>query len=170
MKKVNNRGFMLAEIIIVSAILATALVGLFATFSKVFIEYEKRNDYNSVDAIYASRGIYKFYNDLLSLETSESYKKKSYKKIEIKNEFSKKYKILQSYYVKYDFDALNNLANDSSLTVKFLDYVNYLKNNLDYTDRTSNYIIITEVSDKCNDDLISCEDNANVGFGYYRVN
>ena len=45
MKKMNNKGFMLAEIIIVSAILATALVGLFATFSKMFLEYEKRNSY-----------------------------------------------------------------------------------------------------------------------------
>ena len=66
MKKINNKGFMLAEIIIVSAILATALVGLFATFSKMFIEYEKRNDYESIDAIYVSRGIAKYYKELIN--------------------------------------------------------------------------------------------------------
>ena len=71
MKKMNNKGFMLAEIIVVSAILATALVGLFTTFSKMFLEYEKRSVYESVDAIYFGRAISRGNSDLTTFDGEE---------------------------------------------------------------------------------------------------
>lgn len=172
MRKNNNKGFMLAEIIIVSAILATALVGLFATFSRTYLEYEKRNDYNHVDAIYVSRGLVNTL-DVSSLAADDGF----YSPIEL-NDFMKKYGVVksknttideyQSYVLRYKTDAFEELENNSNLTYKFKEYVSFLKNNLDF-EEAFDYIIISEVSDNCDTNRVACkEDNANVGLGYYK--
>lgn len=165
MGKINKKGFMLAEIIIVSVILATALVSLFATFCKIFLEYEKRSVYESVDAIYASRGMAKYYSDLLEFDSpSDQFKK-------IDNiQFLKKYKVVDSYIIRYTLDSVDSLLSDDTIILneKYKEYLEYLKNNLDFNDVTCNYIIVTEISDNC--DVNKCyEDNGNISFGYYKI-
>lgn len=161
MKRMNDKGFMLAEIIIVSAILAMALVGLFATFSKMFLDYEDRGQYESIDAIYASRSIAKYYKN----STEDYYE-------EIKNDYTKKNHVVHSYILKYDDDAIKELLNDTNTTLKegYREYLKYLKNNLDFNDHSCYYFIVTELSDTCDNDGENCEeDNANVSFGYYKI-
>ena len=53
----NKKGFMLAEIIIVSVVVMIGLVGLFSFVSKIFLEYDKRIVYDNVDATYVARGL-----------------------------------------------------------------------------------------------------------------
>ena len=169
MKRINNKGFMLAEIIIVSAILATALVGLFATFSKMFIEYEKRSVYESIDAIYFGRGIARSDNNLLTF--FEEKNTNVYKEINsTSNEYTKKYKVVHSYVLKYNQEAIESLiTNVTTLSEKYKEYLKYLKNNLDFNDGSCNYIIVTELSDNCDGD--GCyEDNGNINLGYYKIN
>ena len=54
----DNRGFMMAELIIVSAIIITTLVALYASFSKMYSNYAERGYYLDVDGKYILKTIY----------------------------------------------------------------------------------------------------------------
>ena len=54
----DNRGFMMAELIIVSAIIITTLVALYASFSKMYSTYSERGYYLDVDGKYILKTIY----------------------------------------------------------------------------------------------------------------
>ena len=53
----NNKGFMLAEVVIVSAILITTLTSLYAGFARVYKAYEERSSFFDIDSIYALKNI-----------------------------------------------------------------------------------------------------------------
>lgn len=52
MKKMNNKGFLLAESLVVSTFVLTVLVFLFFQFKSLFNSYSDSYDYNTVEAIY----------------------------------------------------------------------------------------------------------------------
>lgn len=52
MKKMNNRGFLLAESLVVSTFVLTILVLLFVQFRGLFNNYEDSYNYNTVEGIY----------------------------------------------------------------------------------------------------------------------
>ena len=58
MKKKRN-GFMLAELIITSTVVITALVALYATFNKIYSQYKEKNNYYDIDGIYATKEMIK---------------------------------------------------------------------------------------------------------------
>ena len=58
----NNQGFMLAEVVIVSTVIVTTLVVLYASSSKLSILYDERSRYYNIDGIYAIKSMV---NDLL---------------------------------------------------------------------------------------------------------
>lgn len=51
----NNKGFMLAEVIIVSAIIVTVLVTMYSGLNKLYIKYDDVSRYYNIDAIYAGK-------------------------------------------------------------------------------------------------------------------
>ena len=51
----NNKGFMLAEVIIVSAIIVTVLVTMYSSLNKLYIKYDEVSRYYNIDAIYAGK-------------------------------------------------------------------------------------------------------------------
>lgn len=51
----NNKGFMLAEVIIVSAIIVTVLVTMYSGLNKLYIKYDEVSRYYNIDAIYAGK-------------------------------------------------------------------------------------------------------------------
>lgn len=57
MKK-NNKGFMLIEVIVTSTIIVTVMIGLYASFNKLYINYNVRNKYNDIDTIYATKLVF----------------------------------------------------------------------------------------------------------------
>lgn len=61
MKKMGKKGFMMAEVVVVSVVVATVLVTLFVGLSRVSSAYELRNRYYDIDALYLSMEA----NDLL---------------------------------------------------------------------------------------------------------
>lgn len=63
MCKLNRKGFMMAEVVIVSTIILGTLVGLYSIFSKMYVVYTERSYYYNVDAVYALRNIYKMLID-----------------------------------------------------------------------------------------------------------
>jgi len=68
MKK-NKNGFLLAEVVIVSAILITTLVALYAGFSKVFKAYDERADFYHTNSLYALRNVQDFLVDNMTLNS-----------------------------------------------------------------------------------------------------
>lgn len=57
MKKMNNRGFMLTETLIVATFLVTTLLFLYIQFNKVTKTYEDSFKYNTVNGLYATNNI-----------------------------------------------------------------------------------------------------------------
>lgn len=77
----NNKGFMLAEVVIVSTVIVTTLVALYASSSKLSILYEERSRYYNIDGIYAIKSIVNYLlgdNKLNNILTSDSFNNNSY--------------------------------------------------------------------------------------------
>ena len=53
MKKMNNRGFMLTETLIVSTFLVTTLLFIYIQFNNITKTYEKSFKYNTVNSLYS---------------------------------------------------------------------------------------------------------------------
>lgn len=53
----DNRGFMLAEVIIVSSIVVTVLVTMYTGLNKLFVKYDELSRYYNVDAIYMAKNV-----------------------------------------------------------------------------------------------------------------
>lgn len=52
MINLNKKGFMMAEVIVVSAVIMTTLVALYTSYNKIFLIYEKRVKYYDVTTLY----------------------------------------------------------------------------------------------------------------------
>ncbi|MBE6144258.1 MAG: hypothetical protein E7169_01645 [Firmicutes bacterium] len=57
MKKMNNRGFMLSETLIVATFLVTTLLFLYIQFNKVTKTYDTSFKYNTVNGLYSTNNI-----------------------------------------------------------------------------------------------------------------
>ena len=53
-KEINNKGFMLAETLIVSLFVMSTFSMLYVNILPLIAEYEKYKDYNTVEATYSS--------------------------------------------------------------------------------------------------------------------
>ena len=154
--KLNNKGFMLVEVVITSSVIAATLVGLFITLNKVSSSYEKRNRYYDLDA------------QQLAIEFNEFAKREEIiKKDDIKNKMIYDY-VLQDkiekyevsfgplltnlnrycriYTASYNKDSISNLV-DSNSTESFKDYIKYLKNSFD-SNTVYSYVVIVEMWNK----------------------
>jgi len=63
MKKNNIKGFVLAEVIIVSVVVITALTVMYMQFISVNNSYYRSFKYNTVDDLYATNNIRSFIED-----------------------------------------------------------------------------------------------------------
>ena len=63
MKKVNNKGFVLLETLVVTIFISGVLIFLFSQFSSLSRSYEESYKYNKVDGIYALNNISKYILD-----------------------------------------------------------------------------------------------------------
>lgn len=126
----NNKGFMMAEVVVVSAIVLTTLVGLYTSYNKIFSLYNQRVDYYDVATLYDLA----YYRDnaLGSIGTSLS---------PVVNDTNEKI-----YYIdKYDIKKLNV----ENLTFK--DYLEFLSNSLDYETLTGHGVKNILIMEKCSD-------------------
>lgn len=171
MKKLNRKGFMMAEVIIVSTIILTTLVGLYSIFNKMYIVYNERSYYYNVDATYALRSIYKNIinnNQMVNLINNELQEKNYTELIKnstcnneneyINKDICKKiqatYGITTVLFAKYNenifTDTNKNLITDSDYNNSMKNYFDFLKNSLDFSDEENkfSYIFLIELKDK----------------------
>lgn len=57
--RINNKGFMLIEVIVTSTVVLTSMLVLYSSFSKLYNSFKVKNTYYDVDGVYAAREIVK---------------------------------------------------------------------------------------------------------------
>lgn len=162
MMKIGNRGFMLAEVVVVSVVIATVLVTLFAGLNNVSSSYETRNKYYDVDSLYVAMEI----NDILVREEKINTISKSDITLLSGGDIDRfkafyKNKVgynINSYFIPYKSTSDNtyslergfNTLKNRTINSTFKEYIDYLSGNIDL-DANFDYIIVVErenVSDK----------------------
>lgn len=155
----NNKGFMLAEVVIVSAILITTLTSLYVGFARVYKAYEERSGFFDVDSIYALKNIEDVLidEDLFNLVINdvESNGYVTYVKNNLSNDnyintylktIMENYNIEFFYITNYSIDNLSNIISADDENIVFNDFLNYLIKNLDFSENY-NYILISKTID-----------------------
>ena len=132
--KLNNKGFMMAEVIVTCSIVVITLVGLFTSYNKTYLRYKERSNYYNVDNAYACN----YLKDLL-IENNILYNNTaSYYYID--NTINDKISVLLNNY---------NITNVPCILVfkdaKLVDIYS-IKDNDYNTDNVLNYIIDNEMS------------------------
>lgn len=141
--KLGRNGFMLVEVVVVSAVIYTVLVTMFIAINRVSSAYSTRDSYNSVDALYlamAENDILRENNGLSDLvcnnsntrEITDSSLKGAYNSIGSIN----------LYYSPYDSGKVLSLKKNKATFDGFIDYIS---NKLDYSNTNYNYLIIAEL-------------------------
>ena len=153
MKK-NNKGFMMIEVIIVCTMVMTALIGLYAGYSKIYSIYGDRKKYYNIDGVYACKYIGDYLinssgdnniNNIIS-NNGDSYYINITSVLDLK--FKELYNIEKAYLFKYAYDA-DNLDNEFRNTFK--EYLKYVKKGLNSNSSyDDSYIIFVEYKDNDN--------------------
>lgn len=144
MSKLNKTGFMLAEVVVVSVVIAVTLVSLFVGLNKVTKAYDKRNKYYDIDAEYLALELTKkrFFYEYVEWNTCSKIEK-----YEITGNTA------TACYIYYDTDSIKTVKNNNNLTETFKEYLDYIANDLDPSN-PHGYIVAVEIQknkdkDKC---------------------
>ena len=127
--KMNNKGFMMAEVVIVASIVMVTLVGFYTSYNKIISLYNQRINYYDVATLYELANIREAYKEELSGIGSTG------------NVISENN--TEVFYV--DMSKIKDMLN-SGISETFKDYVTFLSTSLEVETES---ILIME---KCSDD------------------
>lgn len=147
----NNKGFMLAEAVITSTIVLTTLIGLYATFSRLYNLYNIRTTYFDIDGVYAIKGMIdnlidtNKMNDVLYNLNNNFYnlikQGQCINSINVRDGYCNSlidlYKIENMYIIKYNKSAVTSLKNQN-INQTFKDYLDYISNYYSFVDSNAN--------------------------------
>ena len=131
----NRKGFMMAELIVVSAIVLTTMVGLYSSYNKVYSLYKTRLTYYDINTLYKLG----YYRD--SLEYTLGSEKIDNLDLSVDGE---KVYLINNNRKPINRNIFNNINN---VNITFKEYVDFLENSVDFND--FDYMLIME---KCNSD------------------
>ena len=154
MKKMNNKGFMLTETLIVATFLVTTLLFIYIQFNNITRTYDTSFKYNTVNGMYNAKNIIQYINNdgIDNLKTALNEEGIHY--INITN-------CSNSYFSESDYctilmeatnvktvlftnENLTNLKNNvTELDQTLLDFINYINH-----ENTEGYRIIIEFNDE----------------------
>lgn len=158
MKK-NNKGFMLAEVVVTSTLLLTIMVSLFFTFNKIYVRYERLTTYKNIDGFYAIDDFLEYtfnttnndnINKILDKKGTNEYIYIIKNKIcqianttycnKLKNTYNITNLLLINE-VKDDIDDLNKTTYNKT----FIEYFDYLKKYYPFDEYAANsYLVVAE--------------------------
>lgn len=167
----NQKGFMLSELIVVSSIVLIVIVGLYSACNSIYSVYKTRSRYYDVVTLYRLgyyRDILKE-NNILEKAIDESHNGL----FEVYNSYSKAGSIFSLpdseqpkdvqdlvYMVNNNGKSINrNIFSGENIHVPFLEYIDFLESSVDF--KNFNYMLIME---RC----IS-EDDDNCSYAYLEV-
>lgn len=156
--KLNCKGFMLAEVVVVSVVIATVLVTLFTGLRNVSSAYQTRNRYYDIDSLYAAieyseilersnvslNGIindaellYSWAREWTDIDIGQIQRYEEFYYYEIGD-------YIIGYITPYNKEKMLSLESyDGKTNTTFGDYLDYLSGNLDFT-ADYDYMIIVE--------------------------
>ena len=139
--KLNKKGFMMAEVIVVSSIVLITLTSLYISYNKIYSTYKKRINYYDVSIIYDLDQIRR--NTAIDEPTNNT---------KIENDV-----IFESNTTVYAIPLTGNKITDLSqenttFNTTFNEYLEYLKNSI--TVNNCNYILVME---KCDEAKKGCK-------------
>ena len=133
--KLNKKGFMMAEVIVVSSIVLITLTSLYISYNKIYSTYKKRINYYDVSIIYDLDQIRR--NVVIDAPTNNT---------KIDSEANT---------TVYAIPLTGNKITDTDLSQEnttFNEYLEYLKNSI--TVNNCSYILVME---KCDEDKKECK-------------
>lgn len=143
--KLNKKGFMMAEVVVVSAVILGVLVSIYSSYSKVFRRYSEVLNYYNVDGVYKlvtvrdkMIGASRFSNINFVLNYTDSLGVGYFKctpEICLTND--------NVYFIKKS--KLNAIINNSEtgMSDSFKEYLSYLRNAVTFSSN-GNYIMVIE--------------------------
>lgn len=160
--KINNKGFMLAETLIVSIFVLVIFSMIYINILPLVAEYEKYKNYNTVEATYKTHWARKIALDGLNddifniVSTNKSYYDitdcslyTKTNKDDMKawcNDYKYANNIKKIYLTSYSLENFKDMVNSSSFSRSFKEYIDYLplysKNTTKTTDNNYFHVII----------------------------
>lgn len=167
----NRKGFMMAEVVVVSAIVMIAITGLYTSYNKIYSIYNTRVNYYDSDTLYRLA----YYRDFIIENTTNGQKIINYYIDSIKNGTDKYKKIefcdidtkdnctqIDNNSIKADnantesvyliYNPNNNLKtfNDTNTNINptFKDYINFLSTSVNFD---ADFLMTIEICEKEND-------------------
>ena len=138
----NNKGFMLAEVVVTSTIVLTTLISLYVTFNKLYNKYETNSKYFDIDGIYAIKAVINTKLESGDLNTiiknTSTYTPLLTSDV---NSIKDAYNIEEMYIVKKgSLDALKS----GDINNTFKDYLTYMGKYYKISDNNYNYFVVAE--------------------------
>lgn len=155
--KLNKKGFMLAEVVIVASVISVVLVSIYISLNRMSMAYEMRNRYYDIDAMQVAmeiNDIIKGDNSIISTNSGAiSFSDDQYQSqdVDLFLQFYRAtdYAIVGLYYCPYDIEYLNNISVGADRNL--IDYIDYLSDGLDFS-KKYDYMIIVELQKDLQDD------------------
>ena len=154
-KKLNNRGYMLLETLIVSVFLMTIFTLLYTNLFPLVGEYDRYKDYNTVEATYIAHWMRKFALDGLPDTFYNQAKTKGYVDISDCNQYTNQNmaswcagftsvaQVKQVYLTTYSTDIFKNFVKDNhAFSRAFQEYIAYLPSYAKNTSKQNYYRVI----------------------------
>jgi len=145
--KLDKNGFMMAEVIVVSAIILTFLAGIFISYNKIYKVYMTRLSYYDTAALYRLDLYRDYYADAWVTKKSEA----------VSNKFTELAYIDNNRYNEKVFLIYNNESNlsanvlgNTKIHPTYKDYISYMVDAVDLTN--SDYVLIIERCNKLDED------------------
>ena len=155
--KLNNKGFMLAEVIISASVIIVTLVSLYAGFARVYKAYEIRSTYYDADSVYALKTISDYFIDEMVFNSYISGINNTNRYVEFKeigtpsnkidafiNKMIENYSFKRFYLTRYDMEYLNSVKSISS---DLKEYIDFLDSDKVIDNSNYKYIFISETKD-----------------------
>ena len=158
MKKNNNKGFLLTELLVTATLVCTVLIFLYAQFYNIKRSYDTSFKYNTVNGLYALDNVRSFliengdmYTLKLSITSLNPYTEIKNTNITVNNTFYTKLlttaNIKTIYLTKENISAMKENLNNSKKNE--LENLRRFVNNIDYNEdeNTDMYRLIAEFND-----------------------
>ena len=151
--KFGRKGFMMAEVVVVSVVIAVVLITLFTGLNRVSSAYEKRDRYYDIDALYlammANDALIEngSINNLINDGTSTIIEANDDVNLLLNTYNNDDVNLYFSLYEKGKIDELKDLSTTKETTKEFIDY---LGTKFDFKDYY-NYVIISEICKNVDD-------------------
>ena len=150
--RINRKGFMLAEVIIVSVIICVVLVSLFTGINRVTKAYDLRNRYYDVNALYMAEKANLYLIEDKSINTLNSPVKVDNSNLNKVISFynsGNTGSAVNIYFTPYDKDNVAALK-EKGTNQTYKDFIDYLSGHLEFKGEYT-YMLISEICNSTDD-------------------